>query len=133
MHRRTFLTIMGVIGSLVGSVALLAPTVLLGGKGVPPEGAPTVWMRETGILIVALSAMLLLLRTEPDSRALRVVLWGNALAHAGLLPIELCAWHAGVITRFDGIAPNSALHLLAVCGFAAFATRPGTWRRGAAD
>jgi len=123
MHRKTFLTFMGVIGSMVGGVALAAPAVLLGGKGVLAEGAPVVWMRETGVLILAVSVMLLLLRSEPDSRAMRVVLWGNALAHAGLFPIELLAWRAGIITRLDGIAPNSALHLLAACGFIAFSWR----------
>ncbi len=135
MKRKTFLVLIGIVGFIVGSVALLAPAILLQGKGVAPEGAAMVWMRETGVLILSISVILFLLRDEADSRAMRAVLWGNALVHAGLLPIEISAWRSGVITRLDGIAPNSALHLLAAGGFIVFAIRvvPSSAREQAAS
>jgi hypothetical protein len=57
---------------------------------------------------------------------MRAVLWGNSIVHGGLLPIEIIAWHAGVITRLDGIVPNSVVHLLAAVGFVFFARRVDT-------
>ena len=126
MHRRTFLTLVGTLGLVIGLVALFFPAVLLAGKGVPPEPAPSVWVREVGVLILALSAILLLIRGQPDTPAMRAVLWGNSIVHGGLLPIEIVAWHAGVITRLDGIVPNSVLHLLVAIGFVFFARRVNT-------
>jgi hypothetical protein len=55
-----------------------------------------------------------------DTPALRAVLWGNAIVHGSLLPIEIVAWHAGVITRLGGIVPNSVL-LVVASGFLFFA------------
>lgn len=37
------------------------------------------------------------------------------------LSIEILAWHGGVITRLDGIVPNSILHVLLFVGFAFYA------------
>ena len=54
---------------------------------------------------------------------MRAILWGNAMVHAGLLPIEILAWRGGVITRLDGIVPNTVLHLMFVAGFVLFARR----------
>jgi hypothetical protein len=123
MHRRTFLTIVGTLGLVIGLVALCFPSVLLAAKGVPPEPVPSVWMREVGVLIFALSVIALLVRGQPDTPTMRSLLWGNAVVHAGLLPIEIVAWHGGVITRLDGIAPNSILHVLLAVGFVFFARR----------
>ena len=123
MHRSTFLAVVGTLGLVIGLAALCFPAVLLAGKGVPPEPAPCVWVREVGILILALSLILLLVRDQPDTPAMRAVLWGNAVVHGGLLPIEIVAWHAGVITRLDGIMPNSVLHVLLGTGFVFFARR----------
>ncbi|MFO0738912.1 MAG: hypothetical protein U0270_23635 [Labilithrix sp.] len=39
------------------------------------------------------------------------------------MPIEIFAWHGGVITRLDGIVPNSILHVVVSVGFVFFATR----------
>jgi hypothetical protein len=90
---------------------------------VTPDPAPSVWVREVGVLILALSAIVLLVRGQPDTPAMRAVLWGNAVVHGGLLPIEIVAWHGGVITRLDGIVPNSVLHALVAVGFVLFALR----------
>ena len=80
-------------------------------------------MREVGVLIVALSAVLLLVRRDPDSRSMRALLWGNAIVHIGLFPVEILAWHAGIVTRLDGIAPNSVFHVVVAAGFVLFARR----------
>ena len=77
MHRRTFLTIVGLLGLVIGFVALAFPAVLLAGKGVPPAPAPSVWVREVGVLIIALSTIVLLVRGQPDTPAMRAVLWGT--------------------------------------------------------
>jgi hypothetical protein len=123
MRRTTFLTLIGGLGLVIGLVALFLPSVVMAGKGVDPAPAPTIWVREVGVLILGLSLILLLVRREPDSPMMRAIFCGNALVHAGLLPIELLAWNGGVITRFSGIAPNSALHLFCALAFAAFTVR----------
>ena len=123
MHRKTFLTIVAGLGFAIGLLALCLPAVLLAGKGVPPEPAASVWVREVGVLILALSAILLLVRGQPDTPTMRAVLWGNAIVHGGLLPIEIVAWQDGVITRLSGILPNSVLHVTLCVGFVLFARR----------
>jgi hypothetical protein len=121
MSRELFLTVIGSLGLVVGFIAALLPGVLLSAKGVEPSGTVQIWMRETGALIFALSAVVLLVRREPDSASLHAVLWGNALAHAALLPVEVWAWRSGLISRLSGIVPNSVLHVVAAAGFAFFA------------
>lgn len=121
MPRTFFLTSAGGVGVVIGAIALLFPTAILAGKGVAPEPATAVWVRELGINILALSVMVLLVRRHADAPTLRAVLWGNALVHAGLFPIEIAAFHAGVITRIEGIVPNSILHVLLAAGFLFFA------------
>ena len=123
MNRKTFLSVVGALGLVIGCVALFAPAVILAGKGVDPSPAPLVWVREVGVLIVAQSVVVLLVRREPDTVALRAVLWGNALVHAGLFPVEIAAFRTGVIARIDGILPNSVLHLVCAVGFVVLATR----------
>ncbi len=120
---QTFLTLVAAIGLLVGVVAVGFPSVLLAGKGIVPTPEPMIWVREVGALILALSVIDFVVRAEPDTPTLRALLWGNALVHAGLFPVEILAWRAGVITRFGGIAPNSVLHLVLVFAFAFFARR----------
>ena len=121
MSRRFFLTAAGAIGLVIGLLALLWPTVILTGKGVTLDVATPVWVREVGASILALSVILLLVRRHADTATLRAVLWGNALVHGALLPIEVVAWREGVITRLDGIVPNSMLHLVFAAGFVFFA------------
>ena len=123
MQRKTFLGVVGTIGLLIGLVALTQPAVILAGKGVTPIAAASVWMREVGVLIVALSVIALLVRRDPDSSSMRALLWGNALVHVGLFPIEIFAWHSGIVTRLDGIVPNSLFHVLVAAGFVFYARR----------
>lgn len=123
MNRKLFLTVAAVIALAVGAFALLQPSLLLQGKGVALNPAANVWVRETGIALVAIGTVAFLLRAQPDSPALRAFLIGGAVLQVGLLSIELHAWLDGVITRFSGVAPNSALHIVLACGFAWFAAR----------
>ncbi|MCP3140523.1 hypothetical protein [Pyxidicoccus xibeiensis] len=126
MTRKTFLLITSGIAFAVGTVALLLPGTLLAGKGVTPEPAPAIWVREVGVLLLALSAMAFMVRNHPDSPTMRTLLFGNALVHIGLFPIEIAAWQAGVITRLGGIAPNSVLHVILAAGFLFFARQVRT-------
>jgi len=118
MARESFLVLMGAAGVVIGLLAALRPAVLLASKGVEPRGPVLVWTRETGVLIFAQSIAVLLVHQAPDSPALKAVFWGNVVAHAALLPIELQAWRAGLIPRRAGIVPNTLLHALAAFGFA---------------
>jgi hypothetical protein len=121
MKRKTFLSLVSVIAAAVGTLALAAPAALLDSKGVLPAAATKVWVREVGVLIVALGIMAFLVRGAADSPTLRAFLIGNALVQLGLFPIEILAASAGVLTRVSGIVPNSILHLILAVGFLHFA------------
>jgi hypothetical protein len=116
-----FLATAGAIGLTIGAVATFRPKLVLVGKGVRPDDAPAIWVREVGVLIMALSLLLVLVRSEPASPAVRAILWSNALAHVGLFPIELVAWHRGAIPRLGGIVANSVLHVGFALTFVFFA------------
>jgi len=122
LSRSTFLTLSSAVALAIGLFALLCPARLLESKGVAvPNDAAAVWVREVGVLIFALGVIMFLVRRHPDSATLRAVLFGNAVVQLGLLPIELEAFHAGVITELSGIVPNSVLHVLLAGGFLGFA------------
>lgn len=123
MSRKTFLTLAGAIGLLVGLVATLSPATILVGKGVAPELATMVWVREVGALILAASVLAILVRGHGDSPTMRAVLFANALLHASLFPIEIMAWRYGIITRGDGIVPNTILHVVLAATFVFYAQR----------
>ena len=123
MSRKTFLTISGVIACLVGVMALGLPAQLLDGKGVAPGLAVMVWVREVGVLLVALGVTTLLVRKDPDSPTMRAFLAGNALLQMCIFPIEIAAYLEGTITKLGGIVPNSILHVVLACGFVYFARR----------
>lgn len=122
MPRSFFLTLVGAVGLAIGLLATFFPETVLAIKGVALNPVTGVWVREVGVSIVAVSVIVLLVRRSPDTPTLRAVLWGNALLHAGLLPIEIAAFHDGVITRVDGIVPNSILHVAFGIGFVLFAS-----------
>ena len=123
MSRKTFLSVSAVVATAVGLFALLAPAALLASKGVSPSASAAVWVREVGVLLIALGTTAFLVRGESDSKSLRGFLFGNAIVHVGLLPIEISAYSENVITRLAGIVPNSALHVLLAGGFLYFAVR----------
>jgi hypothetical protein len=123
-YRTLFLTVSSAVALAVGTFAVALPHALLESKGVAlPNDAAVVWVRELGVAILSLGVMLFLVRRHADSPALRAFLCGNALVHVGLLPIEITAYRAGVVTHVSGIVPNSVLHVVLAVGFLAFAAR----------
>jgi hypothetical protein len=116
MNRHTFLTVAGAVALAVGAVALFFPAALLASKGVT-SAAANVWMREVGVLLIAIGVMALLVRNHADSPTLRAFFIGNVIVQLALLPIELLAYRDGVITLLSGIVPNSILHVLLAAAF----------------
>lgn len=123
MTRRSFLSLSSSIALLVGLFALCFPAALLASKGAALSPAAMVWVREVGVLLIPLGLMGLLVRGHPDSPTMRAFLLGNALIQLGLFPVEIAAYHAGVVTSLAGIVPNSVLHVLLAAGFGWFWAR----------
>ena len=119
------MTVVSLISLAVGLIALGLPFAVLESKGVVPNGAAIVWVREVGVLLLALGTIAFAIRKHQDSSTLRAFLIGNAIVHAGLLPIEIIAFAQGVITKASGIIPNSVLHVVMTFAFLYYARRIG--------
>lgn len=124
MSRSWFLTIAGGIALLVGTIASVAPAWVLLGKGVAPEAAVLVWVREVGVAILATGGMSLALRHHPASPTLRVFFLGNAAHQVMLAPIEVVAYLDGTIPKLSGIVPNTILHVVLASAFLVYAFGP---------
>lgn len=116
------------IALAIGAWALAAPASLLASKGVAPIPATMVWMREVGVLLVALGVLAFAVRTHPDTPSLRAIFGANAIVQLGLLPIEIVAHLQGTIPTLAGIVPNSVLHAVLAATFAWCAVRPRAGR-----
>ncbi|PPD45277.1 MAG: hypothetical protein CTY16_10270 [Methylobacter sp.] len=116
MKRSTFLTLAATVALAVGAFALFAPAMLLATKGVSSSAAE-VWVREVGVILLAVGATALMVRNHEDSPTLRAFLMGNAAIQIGLFPIEILAYREGTITALSGIVPNSIIHLCLATGF----------------
>ena len=123
MKRSHFLTLASAIAVGVGAFALLAPAQLLYSKGAPPDPLAAVWIREVGVLLIALAVLAFGVRTQDDSPTLRVVLACNALVQLGLLPIEIVACARGVLGSVGGIIPNTVVHVVLGSVFGYYAAR----------
>jgi hypothetical protein len=123
MTRKPFVMLAALVGLAVGALAVLAPFALLETKGIAADPVVAVWVREVGVLILVLAIVLVGVRDEPDSRALRAIFVGNALVHLGLFPIEIAAYARGAIPNLGGIVPNSLVHVVLCAGFAYHAAR----------
>lgn len=117
------LTFAAVVAGLVGTVASLFPETLLSGKGVEPDAAVIVWVREVGVAILATGVIAFLVRQHAPSPTMRAFLFGNALHQLLLSPIEVVAYLQGTITKLSGIVPNTVLHLALASAFLACASR----------
>ena len=82
-----------------------------------PNAATNVWVREVGVLVVAIGVTAFLVRGQPDSPTLRALLIGNVVVQLGLLSVEVIAYARGVITKLSGIVPNTLLHVALAAGF----------------
>jgi hypothetical protein len=121
MNRTAFLTFASLVALGVGAFAVLMPAAFLHSKGVGPNPAADVWMREVGVMLLSIGVMVFAVRRHAASPTLRAFLVGNVILQLGLLPIEILAFRGGVITQVSGIVPNSILHGLLAFGFAYFA------------
>lgn len=120
MDRKTFLTISSLIALAVGLFALVAPELLLQSKGVVVNAGTTIWVREVGVMLIAVGITVFMVRNHADSSTLKAVLLGNVVVQIGLLVIEPLAYFAGIITKLAGIAPNTMIHMLLGSGFCYF-------------
>ena|SRR2546429_2900410 len=125
MSRELLLTVSALVAVPVGVFAAAFPRRLLASKGVAPNTAAEIWVREVGVMIIATGLVAFLVRGEPNSPALRAVLIGNAVVQFGLLPIEVIALARGAITKVSGIVPNTALHVVLTACFGYYAITMG--------
>jgi hypothetical protein len=123
MDRKIFLTIASLIALGVGLFALCAPGLLLQSKGVDVNAGTTIWVREVGVMLIAVGITVFMVRNHVDSPTLKAVLLGNVVVQLGLLVIEPLAYSAGIITKLAGIAPNTMIHVLLASGFGYFASK----------
>jgi hypothetical protein len=123
IHRKTFLTIASLVALLVGIFALGAPDVLLQSKGVQVQAGTSVWVREMGVMLIAVGVTAFRVRHHADSLTLKAVLMGNVIVQLGLLVIEPMAYAAGTITKLAGIVPNTVIHVLLATGFYYYANK----------
>jgi hypothetical protein len=120
LNRTIFLTLASGIAVVVGVFALAAPSVLLASKGIT-SAAAGVWVREVGVLLVAVGISVFMVRHHADSPTLRALLIGNLVVQLGLLPLEVLAYREGIITVLAGIVPNTLIHGLLAGGFGYYA------------
>lgn len=118
MKRKTFLSIASLIALGVGIFALAFPAALLESKGVAANAGANVWVRQVGLLLIALGVTAFLVRGDEDSPTLKALFIGNIIVQLGLFPIEPLAYLNGVVTKVEGIIPNTLLHLVLAGGFA---------------
>lgn len=115
MSRKTFLTIVSVIAFTIGVLASFFSEQLLLSKGVAFNSSTKVWMSEVGVLLLAMSLILFLVRSHSASKTMVAIFKGNIVIHLGLMVTELIAYNHGVITLLSGIIPNCILHLILSC------------------
>ena len=123
MNRKAFLTMSSLIALAVGLFALCAPELLLQSKGVDVNAGTTIWVREVGMMLIAVGITVFMVRNHADSSTLKAVLVGNVVVQLGLLVIEPLAYSAGIITKLAGMAPNTMIHVLLAFGFCYYASK----------
>lgn len=129
MYRLLFLSFATLIALAVGTAATLFPAALLESKGVAPTAASCLWMREVGVMLLAMGVVFVRVRTHPDSPTVRALMAGNLLIQLGLLGIEVAGYANGVITLLSGILPNAVLHVVLALGFGWLWLAPPTPQR----
>ena len=123
MTRTLFLSIASIIALLVGLFAGAFPEVLLASKGVAVSDAAIVWVRQVGVALIGIGAIAFAIRKHADSETMRAFLLGNALHQLLLAPIEVIAYQQGIITKLEGIVPNTIVHVMLASGFLWFGLR----------
>ena len=124
MTQARFLGLAALIALAVGLFALVLPETLLASKGVPDVAGTRIWVRETGVALIAIGVMAMMIRHQPDSPTMRAFMAGNLLLQIGLFLCEAIGFAQGVITQASGVIPNLCLHLLLALGFLFFFSKP---------
>lgn len=123
MTQTRFLGLAALVAVAVGLFALILPEALLASKGVADAPGTRIWVRETGVALIAIGVMAMWVRHQPDSPTMRAFLSGNLLLQIGLFLCEAIAYAQGVITQASGVVPNLCLHLLLASGFLYFISK----------
>ena len=95
----------------------------IGEQGVAASTAANIWVREVGVLLIAVGITAFLVRSHEDSPTLKAFFIGNIILQLGLIPIEPIAYVNGIVTKLSGIMPNTILHVLLAGGFAYYAAK----------
>jgi len=124
MHRKTFLTIVALVATSIGGVALLIPGPFLREvKAAAPSDTANVMARTVGILLVTVGVLNFLVRDHEDSPTLRAVCIANLFLQVGIMPIDPLAYFNGVYKSLGAFVPNTALHLVLAAGFVFYLVR----------
>jgi hypothetical protein len=115
--RNLFLGSAGGIALVIGLMAALLPETFLALKGVAPIASTVLWMRETGLLLVALGGFAFAVRKLPPSPFMFRFLAVNVAVQLGLLTFEIVAYKAGILTGWASIVPSSLLNVMLAVGF----------------
>jgi hypothetical protein len=119
MTRTTLFTITGMTALSIGTLALVAPGVLLETiKVAAPSASASVMARTTGVLLIAVGLLDLLVRRHAESPTLRAVVIVNLVVQLALLPIDPLAFAAGTFATLGSFVPNTVLHVLLAAAFA---------------
>jgi hypothetical protein len=121
--RNVFLGTASSVALLVGLMATLLPEVFLASKGVAPAAATVLWMRETGLLLLAFAGFAFAARQLPVSPFTFHFLVINVAAQLGLLTFEIVAYSAGILTGWASLAPSGLINVALAVGFAWCAVR----------
>lgn len=118
LHRRNlFLSIAGSVALLVGLMATLLPETFLVLKGVASVAGAVLWMRETGLLLLAFAGFAFAARQLPAFPFTFHFLVINVAVQLGLLTFEIIAYSAGILTGWASIVPSSLLNVMLAIGF----------------
>lgn len=119
MHpRQLLLTVASLIPVAIGSLALLAPAVLLVDlKGAETSPAAETMARTAGVLLVSVGVVSFLARRAEDSPALRAILAGNLVLQLMIVPIDPLAWLSGAFHGLGSFVPNTVLHVVLALAF----------------
>ncbi|MFN8352969.1 MAG: hypothetical protein U0Y10_00860 [Spirosomataceae bacterium] len=120
MKRYTFLTISAVVGAFFAVYMLLAPNKMMESLGTSPSDSANVVLQATSVMLLSISAMTFLSRSDGGSLALRAILIGNIVMHVVALPIDWIAYEQGIFTQISGIIPGTVTHLVFAVGFVYF-------------
>lgn len=116
--RKTLLTLTAVTAIAVGTLALLAPGILIEKiKVAAPSATADVMARTAGVLLVTIGLLNFLVRGHGDSPTMRAILLVNLILQVPILPIDPLAFLSGTFTTLGSFMPNTILHLLLAVGF----------------